>query len=113
MLLGNLMVLKRIKTEKEEKLAQISQGLDMFGDKITNLVDYEKYRVLVVEEVKLEKEVMIEMMMDTTKYNLALRKGEEPIISIPELKFHNRRIRVEIEMLLSQEVKEAKPISVE
>jgi|ERR1035437_8672304 hypothetical protein len=83
-------------TIKEQRLALVSQSLDAFGTKITNPTDYEKYKSLSVEEATLQKDTLVEKMMATTKYNKALRKGEKPDVNIPDMKFQNRSIRVEM-----------------
>lgn len=100
MLLGNFMDI----TTKKEELEEVSKKLDSFGDKITNNEDYEKYKILIEEEAKLLKESLIETMMANTEYNKALKEGETPIFKMPELKFQDRSIRVEIQIPIQEPV---------
>jgi hypothetical protein len=90
------MPLENIKTIKEKRLDVVSKALAAFGEKITNNEDYEKYKILAEEEGQLQKDTLIEKMMATTKFNKLLKKGEMPIVNIPEMKFQNRSIKVEL-----------------
>lgn len=89
---------KNIKTEKEKRLEQVAAELDGFGEKITDKESYEKYKLLASEEISLQKDLLIENMMASTQYNKALKKGEMPIVAMPEIKFQNRSIRVEMQL---------------
>jgi hypothetical protein len=97
------------KTKKEIDLEKISQQLDAFGDKITNNDDYEKYKTLIEQEAQLQKDTLIETMIATTKFNKSLKKGEMPIITMPEIKFQNRSIRVEMKIPLPTKIESIKP----